>query len=265
MAKQAKRGQVGAANNAGEPPGLKVHAFHTWDEFKNGIRANLPGAHDYDVYKRFIFRGQGSADWSLKSTFDRTYSDQQAANRDAIAKELIKDFYEECERFSPWRYREDDPRVLAMAQHHGLQTRLLDWSFSPYVAVYFAYSWFLFEKPGDRQGHVAVWAMNRNEVEAKAPKGQLEIVTVQDFENNRLGNQFGVFTFLKTNESSLEQYLMSRPVGLDGALIKFTLPRSECKSALQDLMLMGIHHGTIFPGREGIAQMIRLRTLLRNT
>jgi hypothetical protein len=30
-------------------------------------------------------------------------------------------------------------------------------------------------------------------------------------------------------------------------------------------MLMGIHHGTIFPGREGIAQMIRLRTLLRNT
>src|SRR5262249_28753799 len=121
--------------------------FHTWNDFKNGIRDKLPGAHDFDVYKKFIFRGQGSADWPLKSTFDRTYSNQQAASRYTIAKNLIKDFYEECERYSAWRYNEDDPRVLAMAQHHGLPTRLLDWSFSPYVAAYFAFSWFLFQKP----------------------------------------------------------------------------------------------------------------------
>jgi hypothetical protein len=71
-----------------------VQTFGSWDEFKNGVRAKLPGANDYDVYKRFIFRGQGSADWPLKSTFDRVYSDQQAASRDIIAKELIKEFYE---------------------------------------------------------------------------------------------------------------------------------------------------------------------------
>jgi hypothetical protein len=251
--------------NSGGTTTVRTRTFNTWDEFKNGVRTNLPGASDYDVYKRFIFRGQGSADWPLKSTFDRTYSDKQAASRDVIAKELIKEFYEECERYSPWRYGENDPRVLAMAQHHGLQTRLLDWSFSPYVAAYFAFSWFLFEKPGDQKGHVAVWAINRDEVESKAPPGQLEIVTVQDYENNRLGNQFGVFTFLKTNESSLEEYLTSSPVALSHALTKFELPRSQCQPALLDLMLMGIHHGTIFPGREGIAQMIRLRTLLRNT
>jgi hypothetical protein len=34
---------------------------------------------------------------------------------------------------------------------------------------------------------------------------------------------------------------------------------------LQDLILMGIHHGTIFPGREGVAQTIKLRNLLRQT
>lgn len=254
------------AGRAGtDPPaaGFKVRVFKTWDDFKHGVRSELPGSHDYDVYKRFIFRGQGSADWPLKSSFDRTYSDKQAASRDGLAKELISEFFEECERYSAWRYSRDDPRVLAMAQHHGLPTRLLDWSFSPYVAAYFAFSWFLFEKPNDRKGNVAIWILNRDEVEKKAPEGQLQIISVQDHENNRLGNQFGLFTFLKTNESSLEAYLTSKAVDLGHALVKLEVPRSQCKQALQDLILMGIHHGTIFPGREGITQTIKLRNLLQ--
>jgi FRG domain-containing protein len=240
----------------------QTHTFQTWDEFKNGVRSRLPGSHDYDIYKKFIFRGQGRAEWPLRSSFDRTYSNKQAASRDTIAKDLIREFYEECARYSAWRYELDDPRVLAMAQHHGLPTRLLDWSFSPYVAAYFAYSWFLFEGGNDRTGNVAIWILNREEVERKAPVGQLQIICVQDHENNRLGNQFGVFTFLKTNESDLESYLTSIPVDLGSALVKLELPSSESRQALQDLILMGIHHGTIFPGREGTAQTIKLRNLL---
>jgi hypothetical protein len=181
-----------------------------------------------------------------------------------LAKELIREFYEECERYSAWRYGEDDPRVLAMAQHHGLPTRLLDWSFSPYVAAYFAFSWFMFEKGNDYQvGNVAIWVLDRLALEAKAPEGQLEIISVQDHENSRLGSQFGLFTYLKTNESTLEEYLTSPAVNLASSLVKLELPRGCARAALQDLILMGIHHGTIFPGREGIAQTIKLRNLLR--
>lgn len=238
--------------------------FDTWEQFKSGFPTYLPQRRDdgAEIYKNFIFRGQGSASWALRSTFDRIYSDKQAANRDTLAKDLIREFYEECERYSPWRYSIEDPRVLAMAQHHGLPTRLLDWSFSPYVAAYFAFSWFMFETK-EQSGNVAIWVLNRAELQRKAPEGQLQIISVQDHENSRLGSQFGLFTYLKTNESSLEEYLMSEAVDLAKALTKLELPRASAREALQDLILMGIHHGTIFPGREGIAQTIKLRNLLR--
>ena len=259
MPKPKKSGPPTKGNREMTKPAYRVSTFQTWDEFKNGIRNELPGSHDYDVYKRFIFRGQGNSDWPLRSTFDRTYSEQQAASRDALARELIREFYEECERFAPWRYPVGDPRVLAMAQHHGLPTRLLDWSYSPYVAAYFAFSFFMFEQTTREQlGNVAIWVLNRDKVEKKAPDGQLQIISVQDSENSRLGSQFGLFTYLKTNESTLEDYLTSPPVALADALRKLEIPRSEARQALQDLILMGIHHGTIFPGREGVAQTIKL-------
>jgi hypothetical protein len=261
MAGRKTRTLAQSANNSAVT-NSGAYVFGSWNDFKHQMISKLPGQHDFDVYKKYIFRGQGSSQWPLKSTFDRIYSEKQAASRDKLARSLIEEFYEECERYSAWRYGSEDPRVLAMAQHHGLPTRLLDWSFSPYVAAYFAFSWFLFERPGDG-GNVAIWALDREAVKDKAPAGQLQIVAVQDHENNRLGNQAGVFTYLKTNESSLEEYLRSPAVGLGSALIKFELPRDECKPALQDLILMGIHHGTIFPGREGVAQTIRLRNLLR--
>ena len=248
------------------PPTMlyKRKEFSSWDDFKKGFRAELPGSHDFDVYKKFIFRGQGNAAWSLRSTFDRNYSNKQAGSRDTLAKQLVEEFYEDCERFSPWRYKVDDPRVLAMAQHHGLPTRLLDWSYSPYVAAYFAFSWFMFEKDvTDPVGNVAIWVLNREDLKEKAPEGQLQIITVQDHENSRLGSQFGLFTYLKTNEDNLEDYLTSRAVNLGSALVKLELPRSDARTALQDLILMGIHHGTIFPGREGIAQTIKLKNLLQ--
>jgi len=254
---------VPPAGNVMPPILYKRREFTSWDDFKKGFRAELPGTQDFDIYKKYIFRGQGDASWPLRSTFDRNYFKKTAGSRATLAKQLVEEFYEECERFSPWRYSIDDPRVLAMAQHHGLPTRLLDWSYSPYVAAYFAFSWFMFEKDvTDPIGNVAIWILNREELKKNAPEGQLQIITVQDHENSRLGSQFGLFTYLKTNEDSLEAYLTSPVVDLGSALVRLELPRSEAPTALQDLILMGIHHGTIFPGREGIAQTIKLRNLL---
>ena len=70
-----------AGTNQAVIPQYQTRVFNTWDDFKNGIRDALPGSHDYDVYKRFIFRGQGSAGWPLISTAPIRTSRPQAGTR----------------------------------------------------------------------------------------------------------------------------------------------------------------------------------------
>jgi hypothetical protein len=239
-----------------------THRFGTWDQFKAHVSTKLARPEDPNIYKRFIFRGQSDAKWKLISTLDRAYDGKRPSKKEVIAKDLVKEFYDECARFSGWRCQHDDPRVLAMAQHHGLPTRLLDWTYSPYVAAYFAYSWFLFEGKPNTSETIAIWALNRRAIAKKEIQKELEIIVIQDHENSRLGSQHGVFTYLRTDDADLESYLTRRKAKIGDVLQKFELPAMQYKVAIRDLILMGIHHGTIFPDRDGIAKMIKVNTLL---
>src|SRR5712691_7984149 len=131
----------------------------TWPDFKSKILSRLFQA---EPFRRGVclFRGHRDSAWPLKSSYDRWFEATKApeADRVRLAKELIAQFQRDTEGISPAPAPEDPRQIIALAQHYGLPTRLLDWTESPYTAAFFAFAEALEKAPA--KGTVAVWALD---------------------------------------------------------------------------------------------------------
>src|SRR5215218_2860095 len=108
-----------------------------WDQLTSCLRPELFGAGPFRP-DRYLFRGVRDAQWRLVSSFDRQFPD--ADDRQGVSSALLDAFRDACEEHVDPDVLADDDRLLALGQHHGLPTRLLDWTTSPFVAAYFALS-----------------------------------------------------------------------------------------------------------------------------
>lgn len=80
-----------------------------------------------------VFRGQSSLEYTLTTSLQRFVGD---SDRWDLEDTLLRNFNKYAQQ-----YIDEPPTMLhliALAQHHGLPTRLLDWSYSPLVATFFA-------------------------------------------------------------------------------------------------------------------------------
>lgn len=81
---------------------------------------------------RWIFRGHSNGKWKLTPKAGRSpYKEKDDETYFTQWKRRAIDVVGEHNPRSEWEW-------LALAQHYGLPTRLLDWSFNPLVAIYFA-------------------------------------------------------------------------------------------------------------------------------
>ena len=112
----------------------------------------------------YIWRGQRCDSWKLEPTLDRLIRDARASHakeRDFSTKHL--EAFKHATRGRrgvnpPALVSEDD--WWALGQHHGLATPLLDWTTSPFVAAFFAFS----DLGPDQTEHRAVFALHQPSV-----------------------------------------------------------------------------------------------------
>lgn len=237
---------------------IRLLEYGSWAEFKRDVFAELFETERFRP-GRYLFRGAGDANWALCSSFDRRFATMPLERRLALWDQLIQEWQAGCEEMGvPAAVVADDRKLWALGQHHGLPTRLLDWTTSPYVAAFFAFHDHLVSRH-ERFDHVAVWALHvDNPVWAR--EHGVEIVSAPAFDNIRLRNQGGKFTLSRAPFATLEEYVGRFATSL--ALTKCVLPAADADHALSDLDAMGINSYDLFPDLTGLAALATMRAAL---
>lgn len=156
--------------------------------------------------------------------------------------------------------------IFGIAQHYGLPTRLLDWSHSPFVAAFFAA-----ESANDLEikesdgGHLAVWLLSANYLKRTSQSG-VHLIEPPTTGNPNLSLQQGVFTLQSYTSGSYEaldealrnQWCYEKVKEGFPLLLKLELPKTETKSLMQQLAVLGFSANRIYDGYQGAAKAVRL-------
>jgi hypothetical protein len=140
----------------------------------------------------------------------------------------------------------DDWDWLAIAQHHGLATRLLDWSFNPLTAAFFAVS-----QDIDDDAHILVFYANAH-VNRRVVIDPLSWSKVTLFKPSavagRISRQGGLFTVHGPPTKPLEEAL-----GAGQKLERVVIDRGYRKQLRFDLDYYGVNQVTLFPDLDGLS------------
>jgi len=104
----------------------------------------------------WVYRGQADSTWRITSSFERSYGVSRTEDELEAIERRSMDLFRELAQGTEATLR--DAELLAHMQHYGVPTRLVDFSYAPLIALYFA----LNDKIGDESRPFAVWATQTN-------------------------------------------------------------------------------------------------------
>ena len=217
--------------------------------------------------KRFIFRGQ-SKPWRLRTRFHRTGRANLIRFRDMDIPTLHKYLSGRIHHFYNLSNPDENGAFYNLVQHHGYPTPLLDWTYSPYVAAFFAYREipnyeaakasnndkiriFVFDQREWRNDYIQVPLI-------VAPQLHLSVLEFLAIDNDRLIPQQSVSTV--TNIDDIEDYIKHKESEKNKQYLTIIdLPLKKRTKVMRELSYMGITAGSLFPGLDGACEELRER------
>jgi hypothetical protein len=213
--------------------------------------------------KRFLFRGQANP-WKLRSAFHR----KRRYNLGRYLSQDVPALHRYLTARTAHVFNLDIPNengaFFNLAQHHGYPTPLIDWSYSPYVAAFFAFHRIPKDQTQTEPARIYVfdhesWRRDWRQLLTINTSGphlsQIEFLAI---ENERMIPQQAASTV--TNIDDVESYLLAK--GKEKNLIYIAavdIPATERNHVMQELAYMGITAGSMFPGLDGTCEELRER------
>ncbi len=220
------------------------------DEFLRVVREELE---DYSMVLRWIYRGHGNAEWSLLPKVDRAFRAVLGGTKKAEAAERLEReqrILVEFKKMARAHLRDvpaNDWEWLAIAQHHGLVTRLLDWTRNPLVALYFAV------EDEDARIDGAVWAYGYGAEDhdpLSSPFAFSSVVYVDPPHiNPRIVAQGACFT---AHADGVDGQSGQWP----GNLTRIRIAIEEKGRVATQLSELGITRASLFPDLDGVARFL---------
>lgn len=248
---------------------LQLIAEQPWDDCAKRYRAP------------YFYRGLPNAEFHLQTTLQRNCGEKRSFLESVILRNFAKYAIENDPQISESVWRQ-----MVIGQHHGLPTRLLDWSYSPLVALHFALSE---SAPNALQEHdCAIWKIDCNDVIAALPKKYKALLTeekaylftvemltklassLEDYDDamqecnaiamleppsidQRIINQLSFFTVIPTHLDCLEEFIAERMPNTVCYIIDKNL-RWRIRDMLDQ---MNVNERIMLPGLDGLAMWLK--------
>lgn len=255
---------------------MKEFIVQNWNDFNDRVFNNSWNIDIMRYRTNLIFRGLSHAEYDLLPSLNRV-----CKNNLHLEKPLLRNFkkYASLEILDKDNFWE----IVSLAQHHGLPTRLLDWSFSPYIAAHFAT-----ENIEYNNRDCAIWCLDyvaakkympiifQNKLKEEMAKGfSVEILRtiVDNFEelkgmednneafpiffeppsiDNRIINQYALFSVMSDPNILISTWLEKHPE-LGYKIIIPSGVRMEIRDKLDQINMT---ERLIYPGLDGLCKWL---------
>lgn len=245
----------------------------SWNELQDTLYAGSWSPAIQRHRSQFVFRGLSDKDYRLETTLVRL-----GGNFRKLESHLLRNFRKYAhrdvvEQDSIWYW-------LSVAKHHGLPTRLLDWTYSPFIAMHFATADI---SKFDLDG--VIWVVNYLNAHDHLPKTlsgldmrmyafdvemlsnllgslqELDSISSTEFTiffeppsiDDRIVNQFALFSVMSNPAALLDDWLKEHEVSYK----KIIIP-AELKWEIRDkLDQANITERVLFPGLDGLSTWLR--------